>query len=131
VAYLLALDAAVAWFKNHRRLRPRAAQRKGELFFSALSVMPLIQSVLRPNAPAGSKNAYFTFLQTVTIVDVNEPIAYRAIMLERQLQRQGNRLRVFLSVVAATALERGLTVVTHDANYQLVPGLTTEDWTAP
>ena len=93
--------------------------------------MTLARWLLRPNTPSRIMSGYSVFVQLVTFVDVNEPIAHRATMLERQLTRQGHRLSVFTLIAAATALERGFTLVTRDPTYQLVPHLTTEDWTAP
>jgi predicted nucleic acid-binding protein len=131
MTFVLAQDACEAWFRSHRRLRPRITQNQGQLYLSALTVMPMTRWLLRLSTPASVRAGYNAFMGLITIVDVNEPIAHRAVMLDRLLQRQGHHLGVFALVAAATALERGFTLVTHDAGYQVVPGLTTQDWTLP
>jgi predicted nucleic acid-binding protein len=74
---------------------------------------------------------YNAFLNDVTLVNVDEQIAHRAVMPERVRRGQGHNLGVFALVISATALERGLELVTHVPAYQAVPGLTLRDWTVP
>ena len=48
------------------------------------------------------------------IYPVNRPIADRWAVLSAQMQRKGKRIAAIDGLIAATALENGLTVVTRD-----------------
>jgi predicted nucleic acid-binding protein len=45
------------------------------------------------------------------------------------LKEAGRRIGEFDLAIAASARVEGRTVVTHDADFQKVPGLEVEDWT--
>jgi predicted nucleic acid-binding protein len=117
MTFVLAIDACTTWFSGHRRVRPRIAHHQGQLYLSALTMMPLERWLLRLSTPASVRAGYNVFLNLITLADLNEAIAHRAVAIERQLQRQGHRLGVFALVAAATALERGFALVTRDAGY--------------
>jgi predicted nucleic acid-binding protein len=63
-----------------------------------------------------------TFLREVTPHFVTYPIMLRYAELRRQMRR-GGLIGEIDTLIAATALERNLTVVTSDTDYQKVPGL--------
>jgi predicted nucleic acid-binding protein len=63
---------------------------------------------------------------------VDDAIAHRAAGIGPRLRLQGRRLSLANLLVAATAVERGLTLVTHSAQtFAGIPGLVLEDWTVP
>ena len=81
MTFILAQDACEAWFRSHRRLRPRVSQNLGQLHLSALTVMPMERWLLRFSTSASVMAGYNAFMSLITIVDVSEPIAHRAVML--------------------------------------------------
>jgi predicted nucleic acid-binding protein len=88
--------------------------------------------LLRPRTPLRHRAGYFTFQQGIAVLDVTEPIAHRAAMIDSGLRRQGQRLGLAGLPIAATALERGLTLVTHSTQrFASVAGLTVLDWAVP
>jgi predicted nucleic acid-binding protein len=130
MSYLLDHPICSGWLRGHKRILPRIALHAGQLHVSALSLMMVERWLLLASTPSRFMQGFNAFVRDISVVNVNDPIAHRAAMLELQLRRQ-KRLSVVPLIVAATALERGLTLVTHDADFQLVPGLTLVDWSIP
>jgi tRNA(fMet)-specific endonuclease VapC len=132
MSYLLAQDACLRVLRRQRRTTARAQQEAGRLSISALSVFDLLVWIINPRTPSAIMSAYQTFLQQVTVRPIDAAIATRAITLGRYLA-SGTRVRWRVPLlIAATALELGLTLVTRQvAFYAAFPGLTVEDWSAP
>jgi len=131
MSFLLDHDVCSRWLRNQPQVVSRVNQHAGRLHVSALSIVQIERWILRRMVPAWVMQGYVGFLNAVTHLDVNERVAHRAVMLERALRRQGHHLDVFALIVSATALHHNLALVTNDPLYQLVAGLTTEDWTLP
>jgi predicted nucleic acid-binding protein len=88
-------------------------------------------AVADPN-PLRLQSRFLTFLQTVTLIDVNEAIAHRAAMIGNGLRRQRQRFGFADILIAATALEKGWTLVTRTSqSFANISGLTIIDWTVP
>jgi predicted nucleic acid-binding protein len=105
-------------------------QHAGQLFLSVISITEaetwLVQQATR------QAQAWFALERTLTLIDVNEPIAHRAAMLGNDLRRRGHRMGLADLLIAATALVRGLTLVTRSmARFQLITGLNVVDWSRP
>jgi predicted nucleic acid-binding protein len=54
----------------------------------------------------------FIVPQSLTILDVTEPTAHRAAMIHKGLNSQGQRIGLGDALIAGTALESGLILVT-------------------
>jgi predicted nucleic acid-binding protein len=89
--YLLYTDSCISIVRGVRHVSNRYTQNLGSLFLSAATVTNLEMWVLRPRAPHYYGHGCLSFLQSVAIIDVNEPIAHRAAMLGSQLRLQGIR----------------------------------------
>jgi predicted nucleic acid-binding protein len=81
--------------------------------------------LLRRQTPLRYQPRYFNLRYAVVLADVTEPIAHRAALLNHGLRSQGRRLGLADALIAATALESGLTLVSHSTQaFAGIPGLT-------
>ena len=102
------------------------------LYLSAVSVTELEIWLLRHRTPLRYRQPYFTLQQGVTVLNVTEPIAHRAALLSVAPGRRGPKFGLGDALVAATALEQGLTLVTHSGQrFANIAGLTVLDWAVP
>jgi tRNA(fMet)-specific endonuclease VapC len=71
-------------------------------------------------------------LSDVTILDADQTAAWKFGEVRAQLLDQGQPVAAVDLMIAATALVKGYTVVTHNTqHFSKVPGLTVEDWMVP
>ena len=120
MAYLIDSD----WVIDHLENVPAAVQLLDQLApagiaISVITYMEAYQGELRSPDPA----AAYAKLQ---IFAAQVPVAERCAQLRETLQRQGRRVRARALdlIVAATALEHSLTLVTRNTHdYRDIPGL--------
>lgn len=95
-------------------------------FVSVISYIEVLHGVLAGPDPIAMEAALDGFLDDVPLRSVSPAIARRCARLRNDLARRGRRVRQrgLDLVVAATALEHGLTLVTRNkADYHDIPGL--------
>jgi tRNA(fMet)-specific endonuclease VapC len=128
MSYLIDSD----WVIDQLAADPAAVQLLGQLApagiaISVVSLMEVLEGVLRSADPRQQRAALNTFLTTVPVLPFTEAIAERCAQVRDSLRGQNRRVnsRAVDLMIAATALEQGLTLVTHNvADYKDVPGLT-------
>jgi tRNA(fMet)-specific endonuclease VapC len=104
-------------------------QHTGQLHVSGITAGELYSWVLRSKAPPDRLQLLQRFLAGVTLLPIDQEVAYafgalRAALLDRGQSRMSTEL-----LIAATALVHGLTLVTHNTrHFQNVPDLALEDW---
>ncbi len=99
---------------------------------SVVSITELERWLLRAGTPLHHQRSFFALPPQVTLIDVTEPIAHRAALIGHRLHSQRRRIGLGDALIAATALERGLTLVTHSTQvFTGIAGLTVEDWSVP
>lgn len=94
---------------------------------SMVTYMEAYQGTLRETTSEAERAAFGRFFATVPILPFSAPVARRCAELRHQLKRQGRRVnsRAMDLIIAATALEYGLELVTRNtSDYDDVPGLT-------
>lgn len=129
---LLAQDTALGLFRGHRRITARAAQRAGELSLSAVTVFDIRLWLYNPRTPSHFVSEYLPFMQRFQVRDVTDRIASEAAGLTRFFPVPDRARHRVAALLAATALEHDLVLVTHDqAPFAAFPGLAFEDWTVP
>ena len=93
---------------------------------SILAYLEAYQGAIERPDPAEAQRKFDAFFGGVPILPVSPAVARRCAEVRSLLKRQGksSRRRAFDLVIAATALEHGLALVTHNArDYQDIPDL--------
>ncbi len=132
MSHILHTDTCASIIRDAQPAKTRFAQSQSGLQVSVLSVTGLEIWLLRPKSPLHYRTRFFNFLQCVSLIEVTEPIAHRAAMIVNGLQGHGLKIKLADSIIAATALEQGLPLVTHSIKrFANIPGLTVLDWSVP
>lgn len=93
---------------------------------SILSYLEAYQGVIENADPEKARRKFHTFFRTAQILPVSPAVARRCAEIRSLLKRQGKqpRKRAFDLVIAATAVEHGLELVTHNTkDFQDIPNL--------
>lgn len=110
---------------------PTALQLLQELALDGIAIsiityLEIYHGVLRAPDPAQAEAQIQTFLDTVPLLPLTLAVARRCALLREMLRRQGKRIkpRALDLIIAATALEHGLTLVTRNPDdFKDLPGL--------
>ncbi len=93
---------------------------------SILAYLEAYQGVIEHPEPSAIRVEFDAFFRAVPVLPVSLAVARRCAQLRALLKRQGKspRRRAFDLVIAATALEHGLELVTHNTrDYRDIPDL--------
>lgn len=130
--YVLHTDTCASIIRDAQPMKNRFTQATPGVKVSVVSVTGLELWLLRPRTPHRYRPEFFTFVQLVSLVDVTEPIAHRAAMLNYFFRSQGQRVGLADLLIAASAVENQWTLVTHSLpRFANIPGLTAIDWSLP
>lgn len=116
--YLRGLEPVV---RRIQKAKPSA------LAISAVTVMELRYGANRRQS-AKLTASVEAFLSGITILPFDTEDAERAGILRATMEATGQSIALADCQIAATALTRGLTLVTSDADLRRVPGLNVVDW---
>jgi predicted nucleic acid-binding protein len=129
--YLIDSDLAIDHLANDPAATLLLQQLASQgLAISAITYMEIYEGVLREPTPAARGQAEArvnAFIRAIPVVPISEDIARRCALIRDALRRQNRRVRprALDLLIAATALEHGLTLVTNNrADYRDVPGIT-------
>ncbi len=119
------------WVIDHLAGAPRARQLLEELAeegiaVSAITYMEAYQGVLRSPDAARAEVRWAAFASGIPVLAFSTAEARRCAALREALRRTGRRVgaRALDLLIAATALEHGLTLVTRNRDdYRDIPGL--------
>jgi tRNA(fMet)-specific endonuclease VapC len=132
MSFLLDRETCSAWVRKNRFVYQRFFQNLGNVHLSAMTVLGLELWLLRKRTPSRYLQVYGALMQQLKVVEVDESIAHRAAIIGSDPSTQGRPLDITDLLVAATALVRGLTLVTHQGQrFANVAGLNTVDWMVP
>jgi tRNA(fMet)-specific endonuclease VapC len=85
--------------------------------------------VLRSKNPGRRREQLDTLLDTVAVLPFGPAEARAAALIRAELERSGEEIGPLDTLIAATALASGATLVTHNTReFRRVRGLRTEDW---
>ncbi len=132
MSFLLDTDTCSAYLRGHRAVFNRFVQHSGGLYVSMISAGELYAWANRASAAPRLSHGLKQMLTEVVPVPVDLDVAQvfgrtRADLLDRGVVVPANDL-----FIAATALLRNFTMVTHNVrHFQLVPNLRIADWTTP
>ena len=94
---------------------------------SILSYLEAYQGAIEEADPEAAKRQFTAFFGGISVLPVSPAVARRCAEIRSLLKAQGKnpRKRAFDLVIAATALEHGLEIVTHNVkDYGDIPNLT-------
>lgn len=117
---------------NHFHRIPAVTNRIRQLVpsgigVSVVSVAELWEGVLYSDDPLGDQKELEEFLSTVTVVGINQGICKRFGDLRGSLRKQNKRIADFDLMIAATALEHDLTLLSNNRrHFENIPGLRIE-----
>jgi tRNA(fMet)-specific endonuclease VapC len=129
MSYLLDTNIITAFLKGDVRVSKKLRNLEfQEIFISAISYYEIKRGLLAIRATRQLME-FDRFLTKVTILslDVLE-IFDRASEIYAELREQGRPIQDADILIAATAIDRGLTVVSNDSDLLRVRGLTIENW---
>jgi len=131
MGYLLDTNIIAAHLKNDEKIREKIEEAKfwGEkLYISIISYYETKRGLLYANATRKLSD-FNSFCEAVTVAFLDEiEIVERAAAIHVDLRGKGTLLEDADILIAATAIARDLTLVSHDADMLRVPGLKLEDW---
>jgi len=99
---------------------------EGRIASSTITYMVICQGVERAPDPRAAEAKLAAFLESVPIIPLSTAVARRCARLREALRQAGRRVnsRALDLIIAATALEHGLTLVTRNVHgYRDIPGL--------
>ena len=101
-------------------------------FLSSVTVFELEYGASKSRWGTKSRTNMAMFLAPFTILPFDTEDAFRAGQLRAYLEQNGTPIGPYDVQIASQALQRSLTVVTHNTEEFLrIPGLLVEDWTQP
>jgi tRNA(fMet)-specific endonuclease VapC len=130
--YLLDTNTCI-YFLNQRY--PKLTQKllrvgRARICVSALTIAELEYGAANSTRVEANQARIECFANEVQIVDFDLSMARLFGTLKAKIKQAGRRIGEFDLAIAASAITTNTTVVTHDADFQKVPGLITEDWTS-
>ena len=133
--YLLDTNVCIALINgSSAKVRSRfiqAVHRHAELTTSLIVAHELWYGVAKSQQVARNANALTVFLsREVALLDYSEQDAQAAGEIRAELERQGQRIGEYDTLIAGQAFSRNLVLVTANTReFERVKGLIVEDWT--
>ncbi len=104
-------------------------QYSGGLAISVVTAGELWTWVSRKAVSVRSKKAVSDFIDLMEVIDIDLATALRFGSLRGEMLDAGRPLPDMDALIAATALQENMTLVTHNvADFEAVPDLRIEDW---
>lgn len=130
--YVLDTNTCIAAIRNHVAvLRRMMSMPPEEMAVAVMSVAELWFGALKSANPARGRAVTDAFLEPFDLLPFDEAAADSYASTRRHLESRGTPIGERDLIIAATARAHGLTVVTNNRReFERVPGLTLEDWTA-
>src|SRR5919199_3176277 len=127
MGYLIDTDWVVdhlAGDEEANRLLSRLSEEG--IAISIITYIEIYQGVLRSPTPKEAEQKLQAFIDTVSVLSISPAVARRCAPIRETLRKQGKefRRRAFDLLIAATALEHDLTLVTRNReDYEDVPDI--------
>jgi len=126
--YLLDTDILIDLCRDRFRLQDRvAAAGIKNCMISEISLAEFYVGVNKSKNPRLEKEAVF-IAETFAVIPISGALKTYA-QLRAQLEQKGTRLDTMDLFIAATAIDNGYTLVSHNTrHFSRIPGLQLEDW---
>jgi predicted nucleic acid-binding protein len=127
--YLLDTDAISLHLRGDPRVTAALQAAVGRLYASVVTLAELTAWMERRNTPRSMRAGFAALVPDIVWLPMTFEIARHGGELRAKSYDAGQPLPLIDLLIAATALEHGLAVVTHNVrHYQTVSGLAVEDW---
>lgn len=127
MAYVLDSNIIIPYLADDLAVVPLVEELVPQgISISIITDLECYQGTLRSADPAAAQERFGHMLTMVPMLPLSLPVARRCAVLREALRQQGRRVRsrALDLVIAATALEHGYTLVTHNRkDYDDIPGL--------
>ena len=128
--YLLDTNTVIYFFKDKGRVAERMLSvPRREITLSAIVLHELETGIAKSNDPATRRKQLDTLLSATHLLPFGKAEAEAAARIRAELEPAGQPIGPFDTLIAATALANGMTLVTHNVReFSRVPKLVVEDW---
>jgi tRNA(fMet)-specific endonuclease VapC len=128
--YALDTNSVVFFFKGMGRVAERLlAVPPGDVSIPAIVLYELEVGASRSSSPRKRRQQLDALVEAVEILPFGAGEARTAALIRDELERAGTPIGPLETLIAATALHYGATLVTHNPReFQRVKGLKVEDW---
>ncbi|PSB28895.1 type II toxin-antitoxin system VapC family toxin [Chlorogloea sp. CCALA 695] len=128
MSYLLDTNIVTAHLKNNLKIKEKLETQEQEIFISCLTYYEIKRGLLAINALYKlSTFQEFCRKYKVLLLD-NLQIIEKAAEIHAYLKRKGTPIQDADVLIAATAIVKGLIVVSNDSDMLRVVGVTVENW---
>ena len=128
--YVLDTNTAIYYFKGMGRVASRLLdQAPRQVGLCAVVEYELLVGIEKSNSPDRRRRQLQALKSAVTYLPFAQEEAHQAGRLRAFLERSGNAIGPYDVLIAASALARGATLVTHNfKEFSKVPDLKIVDW---
>lgn len=126
--WLLDTNTVSYFIRDTLKNAPSAAANPENLCISTITEAELLFGVRRRPEAHRVNEMVFSFIGGIEVLSFDRAAAESYGRLRAEMQRIGKSLTSLDMLIAAHALSLGATLVTSDAAFRHVPGLTVEDW---
>ena len=132
MSFLLDTDICSFHLKQKGNLTAKFLQYMGQLHISAITIGELFTWALRAKAPPRRLQSLLNLLNDLQVLEIGESVGRKFGEVRAALLDAGTPVPEMDLLIAATALEHNLTLVTHNVqDYSKIPGLKIDDWLIP
>ena len=134
MVYLLDTNVLTAILKKNEKISNKLEEVGfigQEVFISCIAYYESKRGLIYANATRQLSDLNEVCRQYRVLFLDNIEIIEKACEIHANLKRRGLPIQEADILIAATAITRGLILVSHDSDMQRVPGITLEDWLQP
>ncbi|MBD9494228.1 MULTISPECIES: tRNA(fMet)-specific endonuclease VapC [Ensifer] len=130
--YMLDTNICIYTVKNRpQQVREAFNRHHGQLCISSVSLMELICGAERSAMPERNLSVIEGFAARLEVLNYDQAAASHTGQLRAELARSGTPIGPYDQLIAGHARSQGLILVTNNRReFDRVPGLRVEDWTA-
>ena len=126
MSYLVDTSWIIEYLRNNPLAHDRLRTFRDEgLYVSVITLAELYRGVFRSNNPERTEHGLQDFIQGVTVLEITSAIARLFGELDASLRRRGTAVAELDLLIAATALQHDLTLLTKDSDFDRVENLRT------
>jgi|SRR6056297_339792 len=127
--FLVDTNICSAYLKGDRGVWSKFMQYSGGLAISVITAGELWTWVSRNATSERSKKAVSEFIDLMDVVEIDLHVALKFGSLRGEFLDVGRSLPDMDALIASTALQHDLTLVTHNvSDFEAIPDLRIEDW---